>query len=233
MTVAPRDSAIVQLVARFKQASSRQIHDALFYNVSSHTPSDRALKRLVDSGYLTRIERRLVGGTRGGSGQYCYALGRKGYFSYFDGRYSPARAINYHSLAILDTFLVFRRLERAGLLKLVGVSTEPDSWEEIGGVTLKPDLFIEASDHNGVNQLIWCEVDLATESQKQIRAKLETYQRAYDDADVTKWQRYPWIIWVAVDDERAKELRWIISRGPEAAQALFAVTTMEHLPELL
>src|SRR4051812_50120926 len=49
-----RDRLIVQLIARFKQASSRQVHELLFPNVT-YTPADRALKRLTDRRYLTRI----------------------------------------------------------------------------------------------------------------------------------------------------------------------------------
>src|SRR5947209_6452814 len=89
--LAGRDRHIVQLVARFKQATSKQIHELLFSSNASRTPADVALKRLTTRGYLHRIERRTVGGSRGGSGQYVYSLGRRGFFMFFEGRYSPAR----------------------------------------------------------------------------------------------------------------------------------------------
>src|SRR5919107_3335473 len=95
-----RDRLVVQLIARFKQASSRQVHELLFPGVT-YTPADRALKRLTDRGYLTRIERRTVGGSRGGSGQYVYGLGRRGFFMHYDGRFNPPRTVNYHALAVL------------------------------------------------------------------------------------------------------------------------------------
>src|SRR3954447_17203603 len=126
--LAGRDRQIVQLIARFKQATSKQIHELLFSANASRTPADVALKRLTTRGYLHRIERRTVGGARGGSGQYVYALGRRGFFMFFEGRYSPARSVDYHALAILDSYIVLRRLELAGRLSIVGLSTEPDCW---------------------------------------------------------------------------------------------------------
>src|SRR3954447_10297306 len=123
---------IVQLIVRFKQASSRQVHELLFPTVT-YTPGDRALKRLTDRRSLARIEGRTVGGSRGGSGQYVYGLGRRGFYMHFDGRFSPPRTVNYHALAILDTYIALRRLELAGRLQVLGLSTEPDCWLRIGG----------------------------------------------------------------------------------------------------
>src|SRR3954447_18081319 len=139
-----RDRLVVQLIARFKQASSRQVHELLFPGVS-YTPADRSLKRLTQAGYLTRIERRTVGGSRGGSGQYVYGLGRRGFYMHYDGRFSPPRTANYHALEILNTYIALRRLELAGRLQILGLSTEPDCWVRIGGDELKPDLYVELS----------------------------------------------------------------------------------------
>src|SRR4051794_6783416 len=136
-----RDRLIVQLIARFKQASSRQVHELLFPTVS-YTPADRALKRLTERGYLTRIERRTVGGSRGGSGQYVYGLGRRGFYLHYDGRFIPPRSVNYHALAILDSYIVIRRHELAGRLEIVGLSTEPDCWLTIGGHDIRPDMYV-------------------------------------------------------------------------------------------
>src|SRR3954470_16863870 len=180
-----RDFAVVQLIAQFKQASSRQVHELLFSDVS-YTPADRTLRRLTDRGYLTRIERRAVGGSRGGSGQYVYGLGRRGFYLFYDGRFNPARTVNYHALAILDCYITLRRLELAGRLSITGLSTEPDCWVRVGGDELKPDLFIELSRAPGDSLMLWLEVDMATEGQRQIRDKLARYWRAYNNADSTR-----------------------------------------------
>src|SRR5688572_9185610 len=67
-----RDRLIVQLIARFKQASPSQLHEVLFHDLT-YKPLYRALNRLSTARaphrpYLTRIERRTVGGSHGGSG---------------------------------------------------------------------------------------------------------------------------------------------------------------------
>lgn len=172
----------------------------------------------------------MVGGTRGGSGQYVYQLGRRGFFLNGTGRYSPARAVNYHSLAIGDCYLALRQLQREGVLRIVGLSTEPDAWKEIGGVGLRPDMYFEVEKPaTGARLQVFLEVDLGTEAQRQLRGKLESYVRAYNEADVTAWPVFPLTCWAVVDPERETEMRWIISQMPKDAQGLFAVCTISAL----
>lgn len=192
----------------------------------------RALLRLTNSRHLARIERRVPGGARGGSGQYVYQLGSKGFYEHFDGRYIPARAVSFHTLGIADAYVALHRLEREGAITLVALSTEPDCWATIGSVTLKPDMFVELALKSGEHLKLWLEVDMGTEAQRQLRSKLEMYWRAYNEADVSVWPVFPRVLWVAVDDERARELSWLMKEGSADAQAIFQVTTMEKLPEL-
>ena len=70
----PRDVQVVELVGRFRLMTAEQIRSVVFPAQASKTPLDRALKRLTDAGYLTRLGR-MVGGFGGGSGQYVYQLG--------------------------------------------------------------------------------------------------------------------------------------------------------------
>jgi hypothetical protein len=101
----------------------------------------------------------MAGGARGGSGQYVYSLGRRGFYQYFEGGYSAARSVNYHTLAIVDCFVTLRRLEREGAFKVLAMSTEPDCWAVIGGVELKPDLYVE-------QELAWLVGRLPAEAQR-------------------------------------------------------------------
>lgn len=231
MSLTDRDRAILQLIARFKQATSRQVHELLFPTLSSYTPCNRALRRLTEQQYLVRVERRIAGGDRGGSGQYVYALGRRGYYEYFESGYSPARTVSHHSLAILDCFVTIRQLERLGVFELVVVSTEPDCHVSVGGVLLKPDLYVELR-MGGETYKMWFEVDLGTESQKQLLGKLEAVIRAFNEADATRWAMFPVTVWVGVDEARAKELAWLVGRLPESAQPLFRVTSMARLASI-
>ena len=229
MVLPDRDRAVVSAVARFGQMSSKQIYELIFSD-TSQTPCDRALRRLTAYKYLNRIERRMVGGLKGGSGQYVYQLGRRGFFLFNTGRYNPARAVNYHSIAIVDSYLILRRLEADGALQILGYSTEPDCWVTIDRNELKPDMFVEIQTTEPLK--LWLEVDMATEGQRQIKDKLVRYWRAFNDADSRVWPEFPLIVFVAVDDERAKELRWLIDQGAEQAQELFRVTTKDKLHTL-
>lgn len=225
-----RDLAVVNAVAKFKQLSAVQIREMLFADVSK-TPCDRALARLTDMQYLRRIERRMVGGTKGGSGQYVYTLGAKGFYMHFTGKYNPPRAVNYHSIAIADTYLDIRRMESRGLFVIDGISTEPDCWVKIERYELHPDLRVDVS-RQGHTFKLWLEIDMATEAQRQIRAKLVNYWQAYNNADVAEWAEFPLVVFVAVDDERVRELEWIISQLPDEVQQLFKVTTRYMLHTL-
>lgn len=233
MQISDRDRRVVQLVARFKQMAAAHLQELLFADRSSRTPCDRALKRLTERRYLARIERRMVGGSRGGSGQYVYQLGPRGHTLFFEGRYIPARTINYHTLAIVDAYLELHRLYVAGRIVIVGFSTEPDSWVTIDRYQLMPDLYVELErpQDPGNRLKIWFEVDMGSEGQRQIKAKLERYWNAYNAADSQQWPVFPVVMFAAADEYRARELSWLIEQGPADAQALFRVTTIEELSE--
>jgi hypothetical protein len=228
-----RDLSIIRLVSRFKQLTSFHINELLFATTTTRTPTDRALRRLVERGYLHRVERRLVGGSRGGSGQYVYGLGRKGFYMHFTGRFQPARAVQFHTLAITELYVSLRRLETAGLLSVAGLSTEPDCWAVIGRYELKPDLYVELERPSGERVKLWFEVDMGTEGQRQVRAKMDAVWRAYNEVEHAEWPVFPGTVWVAIDDEREKELRWIMEQLPEDARGLFRVCQLTSLPKVL
>lgn len=229
MSIDGHDRGVVQWVARFGQLSASHIQQLVFYDRASHTPCSRSLRRLVANNYLIRIERRMAGGSKGGSGQYVYALGRRGFYLFKTGRFNPARTVNYHTLAIADCFVTVRQLERSDQLTVMGMSTEPDCHVNIGRYDLTPDMALDIARRDGSRMRLWLEVDMATETQSQIRIKLERYWKAYNEADVSEWPIFPKVLFIAVDNERDIELRWLIEQGPTEAQGLFAVTTRDKL----
>ncbi len=238
MTPTNRDQKIIELVARFKQLSSAQIRELVFRDSPGRTNCDRALRRLVRSDMLARIERRLVGGANGGAGQYTYQLGRAA-SDYYEGRHRPVRAVDLHRLAIADTFLIFKRLEWDGQLELVGMSNEPDCWMTIGSYELHPDLLLDVKQRSGAQRWIWFEVDRATESDRHTKEKLNRYWQAAlhnayerEQGTTTALKAFPVVVWATIDEARARVLKWLISQMPDEAQRLFRVTTMEKLPAL-
>lgn len=224
-----RDRAVIRLVAYFRQLTALHLQTLLFHDITSRTPVHRTLRRLTDLGYLQRIEHRLVGGSRGGSGQYVYQLGSRGFYMHGEGKWRPWRTVNYHALAIADCYVAIRQFERAGQLRVLGFSCEPDCWVTIGRSELKPDLRVDVERPGQARTLFWLEIDMATEGQKQLRGKLESYWRAYNDADVAEWPVFPLVLWVVVDAERERELCWLIEQLPEQARALFRVCQLDTL----
>lgn len=232
MIVLDRDRQIVMAVARFGQLTASHLRAMLFHDRSSQTPLDRALKRLVERKYLARIERRMVGGTGAGSGQYVYQLGREGWkLAGREKAYWPFRAVNYHTLAIADVYRELLELEHAGRLTIEAFLTEPESWQVIAGADLRPDLFVQVADHlNGRSVSLWIEVDMGTERQSAIAQKLAAYWHAYQHADESRV--FPQVLLIAPDNDRAKALRYTIAQGDEEAQALFVVSTLPEFTGL-
>lgn len=230
MMIDPRDMAVIKLVARFKQTTSAQVYQLLF-NDRTRTPCDRTLNRLVRNGYLIRIERRIPGGAHGGSGQYVYALSRSGQKVFQQSPYRHIRVVNYHTLMIVDTYIAIHAKELAGSLTISGLSSEPDCWLEFGNDILKPDLFVELMRPGGEQMLYWFEIDMGTEGQRQIREKLERYIRCWKHPEAAGWSQWPITVFVAVDAERANELRSIVARLPADERHFFRVATLQSLAQ--
>ncbi|MCA1565843.1 MAG: replication-relaxation family protein [Acidobacteria bacterium] len=234
MNLPTRDRSIVRAVARFGQLSTGHVR-AVFFSGLSNTPCDRALYRLTKRKVLARIERPLAGGNRGGSGQYIYQLGPLGWkLCRGDSRYAPYRAVNYHMLAIADVFVALKHLEHEGRYQVTGYETEPDTWLTVGGVELRPDLYVELADA-AARRVIqwWLEVDMGTERPKQLKEKMSRYYHAYQYADEQTMPIFPLVVFLVPDKERLQDIRWIISREPEDSRHLFTTCLRESYPQAL
>jgi hypothetical protein len=226
MNLTDRDLQILRLVGRFGQLSSSHINDLIFYD-RSDTPCDRALLRLVGGRALARIGRPPRGGTGAGSGQYIYQLGSLGWqVIRREGRYTPHRAIHDHTLAIADAYVAIKRLERTGSVRVIGMSTEPETWQVIAGAELRPDLYVEL-EYVGLEKSIswWVEVDMGTERQKQLKDKMARYYHAFSYSDL---ETFPVVLFLVPDDDRAREVQGLVNRGLDEAQALFEVRRLDE-----
>jgi hypothetical protein len=229
-----RDLTIIQLLNRFGMLSSAHIRELVFFDLKSSTSYDRTIKRLLSSRYIARVERRLVGGQRGGSGVFCYCLGAEGWrLCSREGRYQLPRSINYHSLAIADVYVTLRRLERDGKLQIAGYLCEPVCHVTIDKYKLTPDLFVELRLLSGQTVRRMVEVDQGSEGQRQLTEKLERYAGAYQKADETTWPPHQLVLWIAPDDHRLQELAWLIGRMDENDRHLFRALTLDGLTAAL
>lgn len=229
LALTPRDTAILQLVGRFRLVAAEQIRALLFQAQASKTPLDRALLRLTAGGYLARLGR-LVGGFGGGSGQYVYQLGRKGWRSLGKGgAYRPLRTVDLHTLTITECFVQLHRLENRGALTVIEYRPEPAAHLHVGGTALTPDAYVELGVHSTRTKFTyWLEIDRDTENADVIRGKLSRYWHAYQawDGDV-----FPYVVFVVPDESRGQELGRIIAGGPEQAHAIFQVYTSDEFGE--
>lgn len=229
-----RDYSVLTHFNKFHQSTSKQIR-SLFFPSLSYSPVERCLRRLTTAGYLRRIEtERLIGGSRGGSGQFVYQLDNRGYWLLHDDGdgWKPTRGIRRHSLAIVDLYVALKELERAGKLIINAYSAEPDSHVTIDGVILKPDMYTDLT-VNGQPVSVWWEVDLGTESQKQVRGKLDAVVRALRGASAADWPVFPGTIWVAVDVERERELKWLVKQLSEEVLGHFRVCQLNDVATVL
>lgn len=235
MNISPRDDRILRLVGRFGLVTSEQIRSIEFAENRSKSPSSAVLLRLTKADLLRRLSPRTVGGWAGGSGQFVYQLGAKGWaYLRREGRYTPLRSIDMHRIAIAETYVATVEAERGGHIRINEVVTEPDCHQVVGGVKLTPDLYIFADVRAAqARRRVWVEVDMGTERRKQITDKLARYRHAYRAwGDEYPSQAFPRVVFVAVDAERERELATVIREMPESGQRLFAVMTAESFPQL-
>jgi Replication-relaxation len=224
-----RDKAVVSLVGAFRQLTAGHIRELAFAEVSSQTPLDRTLKRLVERKYLMRLHR-LVGGTQGGSAQYVYQLGRQGWrLLGRAGEYWAPRAVNLHALAIADCLVKLKIVEKAGALEVASFTTEPACHVRVGGLLLTPDAFVELKLGDGGERLIsWLEVDRGTEHLSTIQEKCERYWKASISG---QWDdHFPFVLFVVPDEQRQRAVERVVRDGPSAALELFKVCPIGGFP---
>ena len=234
MMISPRDGRILCLVGRFGQVTSGQIR-VLEFSDKARSRSAEVLSRMVASGMLATVEQRLVGGWTGGSGQNVYRLTPKGWrYLRTDKMYRALRTIDRHRLAIVDAYVKTVECERAGTIRINEVVEEPECYQIIAGVKLTPDLYLNADLLAAqTRRRIWVEVDMGTERRKQITEKLARYRQAYRAwGDERPGQPFPKIVFMAIDEERERELQTIINEMSEQGRKLFAVCRGDTFPQV-
>lgn len=233
-TLSPRQRDVLRYVARFKMLSSKHIYKFIYEGNVTATPFYRDMLQLKESGYLLPIERqRMSGGRKGGGGQYVWQLGPRAWSGFFTGEPRRFKAIQWHELAIADCVVILKQVERAGLIRIESYSTEMDGRPVIGGYEMKPDLTYEISGMSADQRSRrFVEVDMGTEGHKQLTAKVDAWLRAFKACKKEEWPDYLRVLWVAVDADRARELRYLIAQLSADDQTVFRVCTRETMASL-
>jgi len=229
MRFTSRDADIIQAVDQFGQLTSGHIWHCHFDNTNKNS-MDRVLKRLVALKLLARVERRLVGGNGGGSGQYVYQLGAAGH-EYLDkrGKYVPShRTVKQHMLEIADAYGEFVTAEESGNIRILNYLTEPNTHMDIAGAKVRPDLFMEYElVGKGEGRSLWLEIDRGHESLPVISEMVKRYVHVFKYATKRDVERVPAVVFLVPDDRRKRSIESVIRREAEEFEDFLNV----HLAE--
>lgn len=232
-----RDADIMRAVARFGSLTTSQIEEMFFLDLKSRTPVTRALKRLTDQGMLARVSVRLPSNRTGGSPMGCFQIGRTSWSSFNTGRYRPVRDQMklMHTLSVADTYIAIKKAERERWLDVLKVGIDQhDAWVMVAGADLRPDLYVELGLREKRERVVlWIEVDMGSERQKQILEKVDRYKYALEHSAEYPLDVFPSVLFLACDEARADELRTILRRAPQTPEGFISVALLASFPQLL
>lgn len=226
----PRDLEVALSIGRFKQLTPSHIY-ALHFTTTKHTMY-RSLKRLKEARYIYSVERhRLVGGSRGGSGQHVWALTPTGHAALgMPGRPRRYTTTRYHELDIANTYVELLHQHRAGRLYVHGIAIDHETYVAADGILLWPDLHVDVTAANGLRQDYIIEVDEDNEHFKDVREKCVNYWHVFNSNDLDRnlWPKTPLVVYIAFSERRLSDLRWFVGRMPKHVQAIVHVTSLPN-----
>lgn len=226
------DYQVIDTLALVRMASGNQLN-RLFWPTTptGARASRRRLKRLTDLRVLTRLHRQ-VGGIKGGSQGYTYALDVNGQriaqclHHNTIRRPTPSDSFVDHTLAVTESYIVLRT---DSTIELLDFEPEPDCWRRYTGpagrtVTLRPDAFTAWA--AGEWELsCFLEVDRATEHPGRIARKADQYVRYWrTGAEQRANGVFPTVLWITPSEARARTLRHVLD-GHEAEGICTVITS--------
>lgn len=240
--LSPRDREIVRMVADLRLMSGHQIAEVHFsaaVESSSETAervARRVLQKMTERRLLLRLERE-VGGLRGGSGSFIYALGPVGQrVLALDGprrRFrEPSTTFAEHTLAVADLVVSLKLSARSEAIELLSIEPEPTSWRQFqtaaGNGVLRPDLFVSLG--VGAYEHRWfIEVDLGTEHFPALLRKCRVYQSYFQSgAEQSNHGVFPRVCWAMTDTRRAQRLEETIAKDRKLTSELFVCVDMDE-----
>jgi hypothetical protein len=215
LKIIDRDADVLRVISRFNMLTSNQIDRICFRASASRTSMRNTMRRLLAQKLVVRIEHRVPGGARGGSGQYVYRLSSLGWKMLRTGAYPVRRTVDYHTLAIADVYIALldaQESEEAGKawLRVHYLEIEDEAYRKIEGYAIRPDMYLELDNlRRGTRRHFAIEVDMGTENRPVILDKVNRYRHAKMHNRST-YKVFPDVIFLVNDTDRAEQLkRWV------------------------
>ena len=232
------DHLVIDVLAQVRMASGGQLNRLIWPTTPSGARTcRRRLERLSELRVVTRLHRQ-VGGVKGGSQGYTYALDVNGQrlaqtrTQQSIRRPTPSDLFVDHTLGVTEVYVVLHEEPAAELLTF---EPEPSCWRQFTGpagrtVTLRPDAYLAwAIDEWELNAFV--EVDRSTEYPGRIARKAEQYVRYWRTGTEQRTNEvFPTVLWLVTTNRRAEVLRTVLA---EQEVALWEVLTMGELPEFI
>lgn len=231
------DWVLLKHLATVKLLSGRQLYRVMGATDStSQRQLRRQLRELGHRQIIAALNRR-IGGVRGGSDSYVYALDILGQRlldraprRQWRRPWTPSLRNLQHLLAVAELYALLVEADQSGELELESFSTEPACWRSFVGpggarMIFKPDAHVIVSTDE-LELHAWIEMDMATESLAWITEKAKTYGRYYATGkEQARHGVFPKALWITPDHNRAKGLVHALSRLPADHWQLHQVTT--------
>ena len=150
----------------------------------------------------------------------------------------PSPLFIEHTLAIAELAVQMTTLCRDSFdLDLIALDTEPTCWRKFNdndrAAVLKPDMFVILS-YDHYEDRYFMEMDLSSESPRQITDKCDQYLRYYySGIEQQETGMFPFVVWVVKDESRKAKLKEYIGNSIKAQPKMFLVITPDELEKLL
>lgn len=238
-----RELAILRRLETIHVATGGQLMRLQCFDYAE--PSDRQCRRVLRSlttrGFIGRLGRS-IGGKRGGSSGWVYALDIAGCRILnpdSTGRrrrpWTPGLPFLLHALAVTEVYVRLVEASRSGKLQLQRFVTEPKCWRRFAGpageIVCKPDAYVVS--HIGAFEDRWfVEVDLGTESSSTLTRKLDVYRALWQSGtEQAASGIFPRVLWVMPSERRKDLLVNALGKQPAEAWQLFQVACFDQAIE--
>lgn len=241
-----RDHAVLQTIRKYRFLTSAQVGNLFFADCTTKTSRSRnqnlLLQRLGEYGLIRPLKRR-VGGMGGGSSLQVWHLTEAGQrlltLNAPDSMkrkriVEPQSLFLEHTLAIAECAVqMTSRCRYSADLNLVAIDTEPSCWRRFADdgktVNLKPDLFAITT-YQKYEDRWFIEMDLGSESPRQVADKCSVYLRYYyTGIEQKETGMFPLVMWIVKDAARKEKLKDYIRDSIKAQPKMFLVITPDEL----